>query len=323
MVAHLTQGQLDALAQALRLDEDNPANNYVNYYTLLASYGETYGLLALDVAASQSLSGRVARAFAAARAKELGTSLTSETWAKISADLAKADFEARSKLAREDNHDHDNSSSIDLPIRFIQEYHEQVFAKYGLDITAWTAYIPLQLAGSTEEKESKWEELKQPGVWSEIVQGSWTAVSTILGQAFSSNIAATIMGYLGGGWVGAIGLNILDAATDTNPVDVWIRNIVVASGAVFGIGDSGTISKFELNLPDGGKLIGGNGEPTIKWSEWLNGFGQSADDDPDLTGTARDDVILGYSGDDRLDGGDGNDTLHGGSGNDVLIGGGR
>lgn len=59
-------------AQFVELGELSAAKNYVAYYTRLASFGENYGLLALDVATAQGLSGRVARAFAEAVGREYG-----------------------------------------------------------------------------------------------------------------------------------------------------------------------------------------------------------------------------------------------------------
>lgn len=320
-IQHLTLQQVEQLEIALGAEDPNGLNDYVSYYTLLASFGEAYGQLAMDVAASQSLSGRVARAFASSRAEQIRGSLTSTEWAQISSDLARADFEARKSLA--DGTDPNNLiiSSIDLRVDYIRRYHQQVFEDHNLDLTVWTAYVPLELAGDLAAQQERWLELKQPDLWDQIAQGSWTAIETILQDAFVSDLTPTILGLIGGGWNAAIALNILDIAHDDEPVDIWIRNIFYASAAIFGFDNAGVINAFEIDLPEGGKLIGGNGEPVFSLSEWLSGFGFLDDNDPLLLGTSHDDVILGYSGDDRLNGGGGNDTLHGGSGEDILIGG--
>ena len=48
---------------------------------------------------------------------------------------------------------------------------------------------------------------------------------------------------------------------------------------------------------------------------------QNTDNDPNLVGTAQNDLILGESGTDTLKGEGGWDVLYGGQGNDILVGG--
>ncbi len=311
MTNHLTPSQI----AALRTEID--AGNYIAYYDLIAGYGDTYGLLAKDVATAQSLSGRAARAFAGARGQELGRTLSSSDWADLSFRLAEADFRIREQLASEN----DPQSSIDLKYSFISQYHEDVFATFGLDRFAWTATIPLDIADDDAAKQVKWQQLKQPGFWNEIAQGSWTAFNVALDDALISDWTPTVLGYLGAGFAGAISLNILDAATGNDRTDIWLRNITLATGSLFGLNTYGTITPFENPLPGGGYIIGGNGEPGIDWAKWYEGFDPSSDDDPDLTGTMNDDLLLGYSGNDILIAGAGNDSVHGGTGADTIIAG--
>lgn len=313
MSRHLTQQQI------AQLDAASSAKSYPLYYFLLEEFGESYGALAADVAGSQHLSGRIARAYASAVAKEkYGISLTSEQWSQISIRLMEEDLKARKAAASEDT-----DPSVDLPSDVVQRYHEVVFLEFGLGIDVWTAFVPLSLAGPADQ-ETLWQSLKQPGTWNEIAGGGLTALAVILEDAFHSDLWPTLSGYLIGGWVGAISANILDASTDDQPADTWIRNIFAASGAVIGLNDNGTISEFEIDLAEGGKIIGGRGEPSWNWSSYLSeliGTQANNDDDPDLQGTAAADVILGYSGNDVLVGNAGGDSLHGGSGDDRLIGG--
>jgi hypothetical protein len=118
----LTQDQLTQLQQLAN------QGNVEGYYNKLSSFGYAYGELALGVADKLSLEGRIGQCYLQVVGQQVGVSLDDSTLRQLSVDLVKADIQARN-----------DAGGADLSSGDIERYHQLVFEKYDLPITAWTA----------------------------------------------------------------------------------------------------------------------------------------------------------------------------------------
>lgn len=71
-------------------------NDRAGYYELLSSYGVDYGTQALGVVDADTLSGAAANIFLKWTAQETSAPISNETLARLSVELLKADYAARS-----------------------------------------------------------------------------------------------------------------------------------------------------------------------------------------------------------------------------------
>ncbi|NIJ21113.1 Ca2+-binding RTX toxin-like protein [Sphingomonas naasensis] len=298
----LTQEQINILNGL----KDDPSQ----YYLALAGFGEKYGALAMQVTNDQTISGSVARAFAESVARENGIALETSDWAAVSRALALADYEARLHAYNQ------GFASLDLPAADIRDYHVEVFAEFNLPPEAWTAFIPLQLAGDAG-RDALWEEMKTTGWLYQAAGGGMIALQTALVGQSAQSIATYIGSYAIGGLSFALLSAIVDWQTGSDPADFWMRHMVLSGSAVAGfVGNN--VDPISYDLADGGKFIGGRGLPSFPTS--IDWFTKGSPDDH-LVGTSHNDQLLGYGGNDILEGGTGNDLLSGGSGADTLVGG--
>ncbi len=180
-------GQQLTAARRAQLIAAAKAGNRDQYYSLLASWGYDYGKLALGVVRDNGPSGTAANAYARSVAKAQGKSFTSGQWADFSAYLMELDLEARLALPID--------SADDLSWVQQRENHRQAFRdKLGLPISAWTAYIPLQLAAlpGGVGADALWQQmLSSQGFFPEVGNGLSTVafVGTFNRNAYKSELA--------------------------------------------------------------------------------------------------------------------------------------
>ncbi|QDH17239.1 hypothetical protein [Swingsia samuiensis] len=124
------------------LNSANKSNDRIAYYHILSSNGDPYGALALGVVKQSTITGRVAKNFAQFIAAYAYTTLNAKRWEAISLGLMRADYEARAQLAPDD-------SLLGLSWHTIESYHTRLFEENNVPGRAWTAFIPLKLAGLT------------------------------------------------------------------------------------------------------------------------------------------------------------------------------
>jgi len=300
-------------AQLQTLNNFQSQGMAIQYYEALASFGEAYGTLARSVVTDEGISGQVARRYAEAVAVERGVTINSAIWGTISRELMQADYDAR-VLAGANGQD-----NINLDVDYIRAYHVDVFAQHGLPPEAWTAYVPLQLAGAGQEG-AVWAEMKQVSWIGQVLNGT-SIVFDVMQAQVGSHAPEYLAAYLGAGLPGALAAMAVNVAYGDTDADLWIRNMFLrgAAFAELNAGAPGTGAVFQLE--GGGQFILGAGATHLSLPSTLTGVFARAPASEQLTGTAFDDHIVGLGGDDELIGGAGNDALGGGSGSDVLIGG--
>jgi Ca2+-binding RTX toxin-like protein len=270
---------MTSIIQQLR--DAQAAGDAVTYYTILEQNGDRYGKLAKSVVMSDAMGGTIARAYAVSVASSAGITLDGEAWAEISLGLIEMDLAAReTKLI-------DTGNPLNLSYDAIQTYHNLVFDDKGLPADAWTANIPLNYAN---DPEAAWQGMLQfPDDW---FWGSISGIGSLLNEMDATGMYAmlSLRAVFGG----------LPFQGEVSDEMFWARHTV---GAFLGhtVRGSGNVTAFSIDLPSGGKFIGG------------------ADNVADvLAGTAGDDVIIGYSGNDILGGTYGSDRIYGGVGDDYV-----
>lgn len=272
-----------------QLRDAQAAGDAMAYYAILEQNGDDYGRLAGGVVMSDALGGTVARAFAASLVKDvLNYELTGAEWAQISLGLIAADLAAREAKVLV------NGDPLNLGYSDIQLYHNVVFDGLGIPRDAWTANIPLN---QSSDPEATWQSMLQmPDDWFwGMLSGAGSFIDTINETLLATRYLilnpiapfdppdrTTISDELYWGWHA---MNAFAAATQ----DGW------------GWGTSGSVRPFSVDLPDGGKFIGGADQM-----------------DDVLAGTAGNDVIVGYRGNDILGGTYGHDHVYGGEGDDYV-----
>ena len=135
-----------------------------HYWSYLQNRGDPYAGLALGVVTNETLAGYTANAFLTAKGQAAGLVMDAEELNKIGVKLMEADFDVRKEIF-----DKNKGNSLHLGIFDIQTYHDTVFKQETdkrLDITAWTAELPLRQAmakgkqtGDYSEAESIWSDL--------------------------------------------------------------------------------------------------------------------------------------------------------------------
>jgi Ca2+-binding RTX toxin-like protein len=281
---------------------------------VLNGFGEPYGGLAGDVANATGISGEVARGFARSVGAEHNIELTDAQWMQLSLRLMQEDFEIRSALAGTSN------DNLDLDVRYIRDYHIEVFAEFGLPPEAWTAYIPLQAAGDDAGADALWDQMKATS-WLEQVTSGVGAVLPHLAETVTNSPLPYLSSLFPPSIVQALATMLVDVTVSDGPSEYWLRHMFLRGAAFADFGAGGNVGDTVSTLPGGGQIVLGNGASLLDLPVFLQNLLGDGPTEDTLLGTQYDDVLIGFSGADLLLGGAGNDTLSGGTGNDVLVGG--
>jgi len=301
-------------SQLAQLQAYYNAGDYVGYYAVLNGFGEPYGGLAGDVANATGISGEVARGFARSVGAEHNIELTDAQWMQLSLRLMQEDFEIRSALAGTSN------DNLDLDVRYIRDYHIEVFAEFGLPPEAWTAYIPLQAAGDDAGADALWDQMKATS-WLEQVTSGVGAVLPHLAETVTNSPLPYLSSLFPPSIVQALATMLVDVTVSDGPSEYWLRHMFLRGAAFADFGAGGNVGDTVSTLPGGGQIVLGNGASLLDLPVFLQNLLGDGPTEDTLLGTQYDDVLIGFSGADLLLGGAGNDTLSGGTGNDVLVGG--
>ena len=139
-----------------------------HYWSYLQSKGDVYAGLALGVVTNETLAGVAANHFLISKGEAAGLTMDAEMLNDIGVGLMRADLEARKEVFKNGASD----GGLKLDVRTIKRYHGEVFeAKtHGkLDVTAWTAELPLRKAmakgdqtGDYSEAEAIWQTMMGP-----------------------------------------------------------------------------------------------------------------------------------------------------------------
>ncbi len=141
---YIDQNRINQLQLIYNKQKTNPSLDFrAEYYTLLKSFGMSYGDLALGVVNNDTFSGRVANYF-------LDTTgiLSNEQKTNLSKDLFLLDFEARKAVLDSAKANGQNIIVNDLPITTQRQNHFLVYKKYDVPIEAWTPEIPIRILGN-------------------------------------------------------------------------------------------------------------------------------------------------------------------------------
>lgn len=121
------------------------AGDRVAYYSQLADWGYEYGSLALGVVNNDTLAGRIANEYFTRVSERENANLNADELVQISLRLMQEDFIARER------------SGGELPVDVVTEYHERVFAEFGVSGEAWTPFLLLASEESTVERQEIWD----------------------------------------------------------------------------------------------------------------------------------------------------------------------
>ncbi|QDH16585.1 hypothetical protein [Swingsia samuiensis] len=156
------------LLDALKIPYDRGDRSW--YYRTLINYGDPYGKLALGVVEQSLFSGRVARHFAEFITSEwwFGQELDNNKWLGISYALMTADYNARLNPTAKDQ-------TNNLYWTTIRDYHAKVFRDHHITELAWTAFIPLELAGASKGAQL-WSDMLRSG----IIPSSYETVMSLI-----------------------------------------------------------------------------------------------------------------------------------------------
>lgn len=252
-----------------------------SYFSALSSWGDPYASLALQVVEHSSLSGRIANAFMAESAIYLGIVADQESAYSIGQSIMEEDFRIRQE----------EPTGI-LNDVLIQQYHKAAFEKNLIDVTCWTAYVPLNLA------EMHWNSI---GPILSAIQGqtvSFSSPEEARAHVWNIMLAEGMCGFITTSFVSAT----LDAFFSQPALD-W------------------TLRAARLVADEAGYVATGLGSPFPPDAGGL--FGDALGEDNTFTGNSLGTAyaINAGAGNDTIHGSDGNDTLHGGEGDDELYGG--
>lgn len=302
----LTSSQLSVLASHAA------AGDRIAYYETLASYGEPYAALAIQVALNSGIAGDTANAYFLRVATERESiSVSDNQLATISHELMLADFSVRELNS--------GNASVDD----IQRYHRDVFSEVvGASVNAWTAEVYLRSFETIEERQVAWDALvtdnavdsyltiagRQTIVIENYLDNLQTApfndaqafldllhpidpLTGLPGTDFSDGIQTLVS--LG------IELSFAEQMAQYSQYLSDLQAVGFSEVPIFGDNDSNEYGPYNVALPTGGAVIGGNQ------------FGNS------LNGTAEDDVVNAFDGNDTIIGSLGIDRLYGGDGGDL------
>jgi hypothetical protein len=141
----------------VRLQQRAAARDRTGYYnTCGAETGDPYAGLALGVVKGSEVSGRVAANFAQEVGRRYCSTIDRAKWLAISETLMQVDLAARQG---EDGHNVDGT----LTWRTIRDYHVAVFGRpeFNLPAFAWTAWIPLEIQNTDDDRASLWADMLQ------------------------------------------------------------------------------------------------------------------------------------------------------------------
>ena len=140
---YLDQNEFNQLQTIYNNQRANPSLDFrVDYYTLLKSFGISYGNLALGVVNNDTFSGQIANNFLSFDK----TTLSDSQKIALSKDLFLRDFERRKanlEVAKTNGLDRIG----ELSSKDIEEIHRIVFSKYNVSLDSWTPAIPIKILG--------------------------------------------------------------------------------------------------------------------------------------------------------------------------------
>ena len=128
-----------------------------HYWRYLQDKGDPYAGLALGVVTNETLAGYTANTFLIAKGEAAGVAMTPQKLNEIGVGLMSADLDARRDAFKNDAQD----GGLKLPVKVIETYHGEVFnelTKGRLDVTAWTAELPLRQAMARGDQSGDYAE---------------------------------------------------------------------------------------------------------------------------------------------------------------------
>lgn len=131
------------------------------YWNYLAQRegSDGYGLLALGVVRNDSIPGATANEFAKSVARDLhGRTLTEQEWEQFGRDLIREDLAERSVLFNKGL----SQQALNLPVRLVQEAHDDAFLALKISPNAWTPRELLEAArksGGEAAAERVWSQM--------------------------------------------------------------------------------------------------------------------------------------------------------------------
>lgn len=298
MSVKLSSEQLVTLQAAVN------AGDRIEYYSLLADYGDIYGKLALAVVNNDRGSGATASYFITTQAQIEGHPLTNDALANVSLQLMQADYAARFQ-----------ANGAELGYEAVQLYHQQVFALNGLTPSAWSANFPLDYLGTVEEKEALWNTLTNSGP----AGSAWAIFAALSGGL--ANEDANVVAYMGK-LLAAGALGLASSSNEFGDYSVSINGGGVSIGGTQN-DDTKAGSQYSdvlMGFDGGDTLTGGSGSDRL--------YGGAGDDvviggnlSPGFDPSSISYAALETSSHSEWDDGE-KDVLVGDDGNDILIVGG-